>query len=210
MTPLPSGGLYAITPDSLCRSEQSLLRAVEAALRGGAVMVQYRDKVNDAETRLRQARRLQALCREASVPFLLNDGPALTVAASGFDGLHLGQSDGDLLAARLAAPSAWIGVTCGQSLAKALTAEQSGANYIAFGAFYHSTTKPLAARAPVELLQQARHTTTLPICAIGGITPENAAPLIQAGADYIAAISGLFSAGDIESAARAYSSLFHR
>ena len=210
MTPLPPCGLYAITSDALCRDGSTLLRGVTAALRGGAVIVQYRDKVNDAPTRLRHARLLQALCREAGVPLIINDGAAQQVADQGFDGLHLGLDDGDLLLARRAAPRALLGATCGQSLERAKAAVEAGADYVAFGAFHASATKPLASIAPLTLLREARRALTQPICAIGGITPENAPPLIEAGADYIAAIGGVFGAGDIEAAARSYSKLFRR
>ncbi|MES2883439.1 MAG: thiamine phosphate synthase [Pseudomonadota bacterium] len=208
MRRLPPRGLYAITSDALCRDLSTLLRGVAAALRGGAVMVQYRDKLSDAPTRLGHARQLQALCREAGVPLILNDGPAQRVADEGFDGLHLGLEDGDLRLARRAAPHALLGATCGQSLLRAQAAAEAGADYLAFGAFHPSGSKPLAAIAPLSLLSEARRTLSLPICAIGGITPQNAPPLIEAGADYIAAIGGVFGAGDIEVAARSYSELF--
>lgn len=208
MTPLPPRGLYAITSDALCRDRATLLRGVTAALRGGAVMLQYRDKINDAPTRLGHTQFLQALCREAGVPLILNDGPAHRVADEGFDGVHLGLEDGDLRLARLAAPRALLGATCGQSLARAQAAAEAGADYLAFGAFHPSGSKPRAAIAPLSLLSEARRVLSLPICAIGGITPVNAVPLIEAGADYIAAIGGVFAAGDIEAAARSYSRLF--
>ncbi|MES2682769.1 MAG: thiamine phosphate synthase [Pseudomonadota bacterium] len=208
MSSLPPRGLSVITSDALCRDADTLLRGVTAALRGGAVIVQYRDKLNDAATRLAQARRLQALCREAGVPLIINDGPAALVAAEGFDGMHLGLDDGDLAAARRLAPQALIGATCGASLPRALVAVQAGASYVAFGAFHPSDTKPLAAAAPISLLREARAALSLPICAIGGITPDNAQPLIEAGADYIAAIGGVFGVPDIEAAARRYSDLF--
>ena len=208
MTPLPARGLYAITSDALCRDSVTLLRGVTAALRGGAVIVQYRDKLNDTATRLHHARRLQALCREAAVPLIINDGPAALVADEGFDGLHLGLDDGDLQLASRRAPAALLGATCGQSLERAQAAVQAGASYVAFGAFHPSGTKPLASIAPLALLQDARRTLALPICAIGGITPANAPELIEAGADYIAAIGGVFGAENIEAAARRYSVLF--
>ena len=208
MRPLPARGLYAITSDALCRDAATLLRGVTAALRGGAVILQYRDKINDAPTRLAHARALQALCREAGVPLIINDGPAGLVADEGFDGMHLGLDDGDLAAARRLAPGAVIGATCGASLSRAQTAVQAGASYVAFGAFHPSGTKPLAAPAPLALLRKARAALDLPLCAIGGITPENASPLIEAGASYVAAIGGVFGAADIEAAARRYADLF--
>lgn len=205
---LPSRGLYAITSAAICGDTSTLLRAVGQAIDGGAVLVQYRDKLNDAAVRHRHAQQLQALCRERGVPLLINDGPAADVAASGFDGMHLGEQDGAVAEARQLCPTAVIGATCGQSLQRALVAQAAGASYVAFGAFYPSATKPLAARAAPELLLQARRKLQLPLCAIGGITPDNAVPLIAAGAHYIAAVEGLFSADDITAAARRYARLF--
>ncbi len=206
--PLPSRGLYAITSAAICRDELTLLRAVEQAIEGGAVIVQYRDKLNDVATRHRHALQLQNLCRQAGVPLILNDGPAADVAAFRLDGMHLGQDDGALVEARQLCPNALIGATCGQSLEKALQAQAAGASYVAFGAFYPSATKPLAARAPLELLSSARAQLHVPLCAIGGITPHNAAPLISAGANFIAAVEGVFGSGDVKAAARDYAQLF--
>lgn len=208
MNALPARGLYAITSAAICRDQVTLLAAAAQAIRGGAVLLQYRDKVNDLLTRRRQAQALQALCREAGVPLILNDGPAEEVAALGLDGLHLGENDGAVAAARQRCPDALIGATCGHSLERAQAAEAAGASYAAFGAFYASATKPLAPRAPLDLLTAARSALQIPLCAIGGITPDNAAPLIAAGAHYIAAVEGVFGAGDIEAAARAYARLF--
>ena len=208
MIHLPPRGLYAITSAAICADTDTLLRAVAQAIDGGAVIVQYRDKLNAAATRLHNALRLQALCRAADVLFILNDGPASAVAASGFDGVHLGDSDGAVSEARRCCPTAVIGATCGQSIERALQAQATGASYVAFGAFYPSSTKPLALRASPELLIAAKDKLQLPLCAIGGITPANAAPLIAAGADYIAAVEGVFAAPNITAAARAYARLF--
>ena len=205
---LPSRGLYAITSAAICRDTSTLLRAVGQAIDGGAVLVQYRDKLNDAAVRHRHAQQLQALCRERGVPLLINDGPAAEVAAAGYDGMHLGEQDGAVAEARRLCPAAVIGATCGHALQRALEAQSAGASYVAFGAFYPSATKPLAARAAPELLMRARRELQLPLCAIGGITPDNAAPLIAAGAHYIAAVEGVFAAADITAAARRYAQLF--
>lgn len=210
MSRLPRCGLYVITADAICSDVATLLGSVTAALRGGAVMVQYRDKRNALATRQHYARQLQALCREAGVPLILNDGPAEQVIALGLDGMHLGLTDGDLAAARRSAPQALLGATCGATLERAEAAVRAGADYLAFGAFYPSTTKPHAPLATLSLLREARAKYQLPLCAIGGITPENAAPLIAAGADYIAAIGGVFDAPDIEAAASRYARLFIR
>lgn len=208
--PLPPRGLYAITSAAVCVDAPTLLRAVTQSIDGGAVIVQYRDKRNDAATRLGHARALQRLCRERGVPLILNDGPASLAAAEGFDGVHLGLDDGALIEARAQCPQAIIGATCGQSLARALAAQAAGASYVAFGAFHASVTKPLAALAPLALLTEARQRLTVPLCAIGGITSDNAAALIAAGAHYIAAVEGVFGASDITMAARAYAALFTR
>lgn len=209
---LPPKGLYAITAEAVCETPRMLMSAVEAALRGGAVLIQYRDKLNDPATRECNALALQGLCREAGVPLLLNDGPAASVLRLGLDGMHLGLADGDLHQARTLMPKAILGATCGSSLQHAALAVRAGADYLAFGAFHASVSKPEAQPATLAVLEQARKAFTLPLCAIGGITPDNAAPIIAAGADYIAAIGGVFESGysvaEIEASARRYTELF--
>lgn len=202
-------GLYAITSEALVRDPARLLAGVAAALAGGATLIQYRDKLNSQQRRAVNAAALQDLCRARGVPLIVNDGPLELVAQGGFDGLHLGAADASLAEARIRlAPQTLIGVTCGNSLERALAAEADGASYAAFGAFFASRTKPNAPRASLELLHAARAALRLPICAIGGITAENAAPLIAAGADMVAAIEGVFGLPDIEAAARRYADLF--
>lgn len=205
---LPARGLYAVTSQTICANPVLLEQAVTAALRGGAVMIQYRDKHSDPATHRSNALRLQALCREAGVLLVVNDGPLALVGQQGLNGIHLGAGDAAIGAARAALPKAVIGATCGQSLLRAEQAARDGASYLAFGAFYPSATKPEALSASIDLLQQARQQFALPLCAIGGITPDNAAPLIAAGAAYIAAVEGVFGQGDIEAAARCYTRLF--
>lgn len=199
-------GLYAITSEALCASEPRLLEGVAAALRGGAVLLQYRDKWNPPMVRHRFAEALLKLCREHAVPLIINDDVALA-AQIGADGVHLGRSDAPWLEARQQlGPKALVGVTCGADLERAVQAAAQGAAYVAFGRIYPSRTKPQAPPAPADILAQAR--ARLPaacgICAIGGITPENAATLFSQGADLVAAVEGLFGADDIEAAARAY------
>lgn len=205
---LPVRGLYAVTSQAICADAAVLQRAVTAALQGGAVMIQYRDKHSGPDTHRSNALRLQALCKEAGAPLILNDGPLEVLERQHFDGVHLGADDAAIAAARARLPKAVIGATCGQSLQRAQQAVRDGASYLAFGAFYPSATKPDAQPASIELLQQAKQQFALPLCAIGGITPGNAAPLIAAGAAYIAAVEGVFGAGDIEAAARQYARLF--
>ncbi|KPQ27492.1 MAG: thiamine-phosphate pyrophosphorylase [Marinobacter excellens HL-55] len=203
-----SPGLYAIT-DNLLTPPDRLITSVEAALRGGAVLVQYRDKTSTAIERLRQATDLNYLCLDAGVPLLINDDPELARRV-GAAGVHLGQDDAALEIARdLLGPDAIIGITCHHRLDLAETAKAGGANYLAFGRFYTSTTKPGAPSADLSVLTEAK-SLALPVTAIGGITTDNAEPLIRAGADLIAVVGGLFGGTpeQIEHNARRFTRLF--
>lgn len=205
--PFITSGLYAVTDSTLLPGER-LFEAVEAALRGGAVLVQYRDKSGDAARREAEARRLLDLCRSYRVPLLINDDVALALAI-GADGVHLGRGDGSIEQAReRLGPKAIIGATCHDSLAFAAEAAAAGADYLAFGAFYPSSTKPGAQPAKTATLTVAHVKHDLPVVAIGGITVDNAAPLIAARADLVAVVSDLWTAPDIEARARAYTRLF--
>ncbi|NKF22225.1 thiamine phosphate synthase [Solimonas marina] len=200
---VPSG-LYAITPDALVDDDARLMTAVAAALRGGASLIQYRDKRSDAARRHANAAALNALCREAGALLVINDDTALA-AAVGAAGVHLGASDGSLAAARAQlGPDAVIGATCGNSLERARAAVAAGASYVAFGRFFASKTKPDAPPAELATLAAAHAALDAPICAIGGLTPDNLGPVARSGATLIAAIDGVFGAADIEAAARAY------
>lgn len=204
----PLRGLYAITSATLCRAPKLLAPAVEAALTGGARLVQYRDKESDAAQRRATARVLLGLCRDHSALFIVNDDVELALAI-GADGVHLGAADLPLREARHRLGGlATIGVSCANVLERALAAQDEGASYVAFGRFFPSTTKPAAPPADLELLRQARARLHVPLCAIGGITPANGRPLIEAGAGMIAAVEGVFGAPDIAGAARAYARLF--
>ena len=200
-------GLYAIA-DTQFLDDAQLVPAVEAAIAGGARVVQYRDKKHPPDIRRRHAKKISDLCRRHGVPFLVNDDVALAME-TGADGMHLGRDDLPLAQAReqLGADSL-IGVSCYNELERALTAQQQGANYVAFGSFFPSRTKPEAVRATPELLREARLRLNIPIVAIGGITPENGAALIEAGADMLAVIEGVFAQPDIHAAARRYAQLF--
>ncbi len=202
-------GLYAIA-DTAYLDDARLVHAVEQAIAGGARIIQYRDKRNDATARLHQAQVLARLCRERGVIFLINDDVALA-RESGAGGVHLGREDTALEEARaqLGAETI-IGVSCYNELARAIAAEKQGADYVAFGSFYPSRTKPQAVRATLDLLRAARAQLKLPLVAIGGITPENGAALIEAGADMLAVIEGVFGQPDIRAAARRYANLFER
>lgn len=205
--------LYAVTPDSLVADSPRLLDACAAALAGGARLLQYRDKRSAPDARRRNAEALLTLCRAQGARFIVNDDAALA-ADIGADGAHLGKSDGALEAARaLLGPDAVIGASCSSDLTRAEAALASGASYVAFGRFFASNTKPDAPPADPAVLNAARTRFAAPICAIGGVTPDNGALLLNAGADWLAAVDGLFGAGnpaDIERRARAYCVLFEQ
>lgn len=199
-------GLYAITPEQ--PDTALLLSQVRAALSGGARMVQYRSKSMDAALQHEQASELLELCHAFEVPLIVNDSLRLA-DLSGADGVHLGRDDGSLRQARIVLGSEKvIGVSCYDNLELAMQAEAEGADYVAFGSFFPSTTKPGAVTAPLSLLNEAKTHLSVPVVAIGGINLENAASLIAAGADSIALITGLFDAPDIQIAAQQYSQLF--
>lgn len=199
-------GLYAITQET--DDTVHLLRQVDAALRGGAKVVQYRDKSLSVARQHEQASELLLLCRRYGVPLLINDSLRLA-DLTGADGVHLGRDDGSLREARLIlGQDKIIGVSCYQSLALAVAAQEAGADYVAFGSFYASDTKPLAVRVDLALLHQAARVIHKPIVAIGGITVGNAEPLLMAGADALAVLTGLFASTHIEGTARQFVQLF--
>ncbi|MDT8429538.1 MAG: thiamine phosphate synthase [Pseudomonadales bacterium] len=201
-------GIYAITSEELSPPD-IFLQHVEQALLGGVAAVQYRNKTADQHLRLEQARALVALCRRYETPLLINDDVSLCLAV-GADGVHLGQQDGDCARTRSClGPDAIIGVTCHDSLERASRAQEQGASYVAFGRFFPSRTKPEAPAAAIQVLAQARQVLRIPIVAIGGITTENGAQLITAGADLLAVIHDLFGARDITAKACALRALFH-
>lgn len=202
-------GLYAITDTALLDNGR-LLPYCEAALIGGARLLQYRDKSNDAVRRLDEAAALAELCEQYGADLIINDD--LELADRLGVGLHLGQEDGSLAAARRQLGThAIIGATCHAQLALATDAIEQGASYVAFGRFFNSQTKPGAPAASIELLAQARRQFALPIVAIGGVTLETAPQLITRGCDLIAVIHALFAAdstAEVEDRARAFSALF--
>lgn len=199
-------GLYAVTDSAL--SGPALVRSVAQAIQGGAVMIQYRDKGTDAGQRLWQANDLQMLCQSLRVPLIINDDIDLAQQCRA-NGVHLGRDDASIERARAAlGAQAVIGVSCYASLSRAVAAQAGGADYVAFGSFHASPTKPAAERADLALLRAARGELRIPIVAIGGITPDNGRALIDAGVALLAAVSGVFGAADISAAARAYTQLF--
>ena len=201
-------GLYAITPDT--DDTAGLLEKVEAALSGGARLLQYRNKVASAALRLTQGRALLALCWKFQAPLIINDHLDLALALDA-PGLHVGGEDGSASEARRQlGPDKILGVSCYGQLDNAHHAVEAGATYVAFGGFYPSQVKPGNARNPVSLLSEAKRALKVPVVAIGGITVANAPALIDAGADSIAVISALFTEPDIQGAARNFSKLFRR
>ncbi|MDQ3186639.1 MAG: thiamine phosphate synthase [Pseudomonadota bacterium] len=200
-------GLYAITPD--VHATSSLAAMTRQVLMGGARLIQYRNKTAGIALRLEQARLLAHLCRKFSVPFIINDHLDLAVEA-GADGMHLGQEDVPLAEARRRlGHGKIIGVSCYDRLELAIEAERQGADYVAFGAFFASITKPGAAAAPIDLLRQAKRILHIPVVAIGGMTSDNAVELIRLGTDAVAASNALYGAANIRSATEKFSRLFN-
>ena len=198
-------GLYLVTREE--PDDGRLLAIVAAALAGGAVAVQYRDKSDDVARRLRQARALVAACAAHDAPLIVNDDPALAHAAAAA-GVHLGEHDAPLGHARaLLGPHALIGVSCYDDLDRARAAARAGADYVAFGAFHASPTKPAARRAGLGLLAGSAG-LGVPRVAIGGINADNAAPLVAAGVELVAVISAIWDAPDPKAAARSIARLF--
>lgn len=189
--------LYAIT-DSQLMPQDKLFTDVAAALKAGCKFVQYREKSNNITQRLADAQKLARLCNNHKANLIINDDIELAFQIQA-QGVHLGQGDGDVKAARARlGAAAIIGVTCHDSLALAQKAIAEGASYIAFGRFFLSSTKPDARPAPLSLLVEARKQfPDAMIAAIGGITLENAPRVLQAGADLIAVCHSLFAADDV-------------
>ena len=204
-------GLYAITDPALIPDRQ-LLPAAEAALRGGARLLQYRDKTATSEQRRQRASQLQVLCRQHGALFLVNDDPTLAADIDA-DGVHIGQSDGGIARARrLLGPGKIIGVTCHSDLTLAEQAAAAGADYVAFGRFFPSRTKPQAPPADLAILHQAHQRLSIPLVAIGGIDADNGGQLLELGADALAVIHALFSDPTperVEQAARQLTTLFN-
>ena len=200
----PARGLYAITQTDN-KTTDTIINEVKAAIRGGAAIVQYRDK-NPCDALL-LAKELVKICHQYEVPLIINDDVELA-AIAGADGVHIGKEDGAIAQARKRLGSdAIIGVSCYNFVERAIEAQAQGATYVAFGRFFPSSSKPLAAPARIETLQQAKRLLNIPIVAIGGILPENGAQLLAAGADLLAVIGGLFDSQP-EQSARAYQALF--
>lgn len=200
-------GLYAIA-DTGVLAPAVILSAVRQAIEGGARVIQFRDKNVDAEGRRSQARALVDLCHDLGAILIVNDDVALAQAVYA-DGVHLGREDSPVVVARNdLGDDAIIGVSCYNDLQRAREAKRDGADYVALGSFYASSVKPDAVRANTGLLRQAKQELELPVVAIGGITPDNGAELVAAGADALAVITGVFATADVREAAAKYTRLF--
>ena len=206
MNPNLIRGLYALI-DTTWAAPATLTDAAAPAIRGGARLLQYRDKTANDHERAERARAVFRVCRQMGAVFVVNDDVALADELMAH-GVHVGEHDSTVAAAReRLGPLAIIGASCYDSVVNAQRAADAGASYLAFGAFFPSATKTNARQAEPFLLRKAR-ALGLPLVAIGGITPENAPELIAEGADAIAVAGGLYADGDIEAAARRYARLF--
>jgi thiamine-phosphate pyrophosphorylase len=184
--------LYLITPPELepAAFADTLARALDA---GDVACVQLRLKDVDDDAVRRAADALRPVAQQRGVAFLMNDRPDLALA-TGCDGVHVGQQDASYAEARRRLGAERIvGVTCHESRHLAMEAAEAGADYVAFGAFFPSATKEAKHRADPEILRWWSELMTVPAVAIGGITPENCAPLVAAGADFLAVISAVWS-----------------
>ena len=189
-------GLYAITPDMA--DTDLLLKKVESALQGGIDILQYRNKAANHKLQTQQARAILPLCRQYNVPLIINDSVKLCLTLDA-DGVHLGAEDGNLAEVRKRiGRDKVLGASCYNRFDLALSAQQAGASYVAFGACFTSRTKPNAPVANLNLFKRAKVELNIPTVAIGGITLKNAAQVIQAGADAIAVINAIFNADDIK------------
>jgi thiamine-phosphate pyrophosphorylase len=194
--------LYLISPQEVGGSFPDRL---EAAL-GPGVAAAFQLRVKDVEEHevARLAEPLQRICADAGVAFIVNDSMALAKRL-GADGVHLGQSDGDIREARaLLGPAAQIGKTCHDSRHLAMEAGEAGADYVAFGAFHPTTTKPSHYRPDPSILSWWSAVFEIPCVAIGGITPDNAKPLVDAGADFIAVCQAVWGKDDPGAAVKAF------
>ncbi len=202
-------GLYAITAPELI-SPEALVSSIESAILGGAQVIQYRNKSASESQKYQEASQLSRLCKQHKVCFIINDDPQLAKAVNA-DGVHVGREDGKIADARKQlGEQAIIGVSCYNQLDNAQRAIDQGADYVAFGRFFPSKTKPDAVQADLQLLEQASQQLNAPIVAIGGIKRDNAQELIKRGADAIAVINDLFhDRYEIYNTAKIYEGFFN-
>ena len=201
-------GIYAITPDLI--DTTNLVMLTQQALIGGVQLIQYRNKVADNTLKLEQATLLSNLCHEFNTPLIINDDLDLA-SKVGADGVHLGIEDITVAEARRRlGPEKIIGASCYNKFRYAIEAENNGADYVAFGAFYISSTKPGAVSAPINLLCKAKQCLQIPVVAIGGINSENIVELIYKGADAVAVSRSIFNSINIQLETKKLSCIFKR
>jgi len=199
-------GLYAITDETLI-PENQFTNLVEQALQGGASIIQYRDKSGDKNNCLHQASELRTLCKKYNALLIINDDIKLAQLVKA-DGVHLGKDDSSISTARkILGESAIIGISCYNQISLAIEAENKGANYVAFGAIFSSTTKPDAQNTSLQLLAEAKQQLNIPLCAIGGINSNNAKQVFDAGADMVAVINGIFAQAKVKEISQQISNL---
>jgi len=199
-------GLYAVTPDE--PDTDVLLAKVEAALLGGINILQYRNKQANHKLLTQQAQAILPLCRQYNVPLIINDSVKLCLTLDA-DGVHIGAKDGNLSEVRTRlGPNKILGASCYNRFDLALTAQQAGADYVAFGACFASTTKPNAPIASLDLFKLAQAQLHIPTVAIGGITLTNVLQAIDAGASAIAVINAIFNSSDVKLSTQQFAQLF--
>lgn len=199
-------GLYLVTPN--WDDTGKLLDVTEQALRAGVALLQYRHKDADPALRLKQATALLALCRRYDCKLVINDFVELCQEI-GADGVHVGGTDASVAQVRAAlGPDLIVGASCYGDLALAHRAQQEGASYVAFGGFYPSLVKKYPVTTAPSIIDDAKREIALPCVVIGGMTPENAAPLAARGSDMVAAISSVYLADDVAGAVRRFNTLF--
>lgn len=189
-------GLYVITDEKLTPDE-TVHTYVEEAIKAGASIVQYRNKTKSDEEVEDVCRKLQALCTQHKVPFIIDDRPSLANKIEA-DGLHIGKDDMFIQEARKIFPKGIIGVSCYGSIKKAKEAQAEGASYVAFGSFFASPTKPHSGIISMNVLLKAKEALSVPVCAIGGINQNNIAEVASHEPDMISVVSAVFQ-GDIQS-----------
>ena len=203
----PPRGLYVLTPEPVPALSE-LESQVASAIAGGAVVVQYRDKHSERRKKLKCASALLSVCHAHGVPLIVNDDVNLAVEIEA-DGVHIGKDDASLdVVRRILGSQAIVGVSCYNSAASAIVAAQQGADYVALGSFFSSKTKPEAIRCSKTVLEEVTAQVSTPVVAIGGITPDNAAELVSAGADLLAVLAGVFSTADVYDSAQKFAELF--
>ncbi len=201
-------GLYVIA-DAGTVGNENFIEKTSEAISAGVNLIQYRDKINSIETRKNFALTIQKLCRKNDATFIVNDDIKLAKSIDA-QGVHIGKHDMSLSDARkLLGPHKIIGASCYNEYDRATFAANNGADYIAFGSFFSSATKPNAPVATIELLLRAKRELAIPICAIGGITLNNATTLLDAKADMIAVINAIYSAPSVSTATRLFQTLIN-